>query len=79
MENEEKVLGNDQISKNLVMTAKEVAGYLKINERTVYTLARRGEIPATKIGKQWRFSRSAIEQMIAQQEAAVSPGFESLS
>ena len=40
---------------NEVMTAKDVAIYLKLKERTVNNLAMKGKIPAVKIGRQWRF------------------------
>ncbi len=47
-----------------VLSVRDVALFLKINEQTVYRLARCGKIPARKIGKQWRFSRSEIEAMV---------------
>ena len=47
-----------------VLSVRDVAIFLKINEQTVYRLARSGKIPARKIGKQWRFSRSEIEAMV---------------
>ena len=39
------------------MTVKEVAEYLRLDEHTVYRMARKGEIPAYayKIAGQWRF------------------------
>ena len=47
-----------------VLSVRDVALFLKINEQTVYRLARCGKIPARKIGKQWRFSRAEIEAML---------------
>ena len=47
-----------------ILTISEVAGLLKIAEKTVYGLAQRGEIPAFKVGGQWRFSRAAIDTWI---------------
>ncbi len=49
---------------NDVLSVREVAQYLKLNEQTVYRLAREGKLPASKIGKQWRFSRRDIEALI---------------
>ena len=49
---------------NDVLSVREVAQYLKLNEQTVYRLAREGKLPASKIGKQWRFSRREIEALI---------------
>jgi len=50
-----------------ILTIKEVAEYLKVNERTVYRLAADKKIPAFKVGGAWRFLRSEIEQWIKQQ------------
>ncbi|WP_407642413.1 helix-turn-helix domain-containing protein [Caballeronia arvi] len=47
-----------------ILTIPEVAALLRVAEKTVYTLAQRGEIPAFKVGGQWRFSRSAIQAWI---------------
>lgn len=33
-----------------IMTVKDVASYLKLNERTVYRMATAGKIPAFKVG-----------------------------
>jgi len=46
-----------------VMTVREVASYLRFDERTVYNLASKGKLPAVKIGKQWRFRRCQIEKL----------------
>lgn len=45
-----------------ILTIKEVAEYFKVNERTIYRLANKGDIPAFKVGNIWRFERSKIAQ-----------------
>jgi excisionase family DNA binding protein len=50
-----------------ILTLPEMAELLRVAEKTVYTLAQRGEIPAFKVGGQWRFSRGAIEVWIDEQ------------
>lgn len=50
-----------------VLTVKEVAEYLKVNERTVYRMASAKKIPAFKVGASWRFKQSEIEQWITEQ------------
>ena len=47
-----------------ILTIPEVAGLLKIAEKTVYSLAQKREIPGFKVGGQWRFSRSVINEWI---------------
>jgi len=57
-----------------ILTIPEVAELLRVAEKTVYTLAQRGEIPAFKVGGQWRFSRSAIQSWIDNRTRAGQPG-----
>ena len=47
-----------------IMTAKEVAGYLKLHPLTVHRYAREGKIPAFKIGTDWRFHKKYIARWI---------------
>jgi len=49
------------------MTVKEVAQYLKMNERTVLKLANEGSIPATKVASQWRFMRRMLDEWLESQ------------
>ena len=49
-----------------ILTVKEVAEYLKVNDRTVYRMAAAGDIPAFKIGASWRFKQSELEAWMAQ-------------
>jgi excisionase family DNA binding protein len=44
-----------------LLTAEQVAQYLKIDKFTVYRLVTQGKIPAFKVGNQWRFKRSMVE------------------
>jgi len=44
-----------------IMNLGEASRYLRIKPRTLYSLAARGEVPAAKIGGQWRFRRSQLD------------------
>jgi excisionase family DNA binding protein len=44
-----------------VLTAREVGDLLRIPRSTVYDLARRGVLPAHRVGRAWRFLREEIE------------------
>lgn len=50
-----------------IMTVKDVASYLKLNERTVYRMAASGRIPAFKVGGSWRFQMAELQQWIQEQ------------
>lgn len=47
-----------------IMTIEEVAGYLRVSERTVYDWAQKGEIPCGKLGTSWRFKRDEIQRWV---------------
>jgi len=46
------------------MTVEDVADLLRINKSTVYRMAKAGRIPATRVGRQWRFRLSALEEFL---------------
>lgn len=47
-----------------ILTTEEVAKYIKISEKTVLEWAKKGDIPAGKLGNVWRFRKSEIEQWL---------------
>ena len=51
-----------------ILTLPEVARLLKVAEKTVYAMARRGALPAFKVGGQWRFKRDDIDAWIERQK-----------
>ena len=44
-----------------LLTADQVAHYLKVDKFTVYRLVSQKKIPAFKVGSQWRFNRRMID------------------
>jgi PTS system nitrogen regulatory IIA component len=44
------------------LTIDELASYIKMSRTKLYGMAQRGEVPASKIGNQWRFDREEIDQ-----------------
>ena len=46
-----------------IMTAPEVADFLKMHLKTIYKLADSGELPGVKVGRNWRFQRSLIRKL----------------
>ena len=50
-----------------VLTAEEVAKYLRIHPYTLKRLARAGKLPGFMIGGQWRFRKDKIEQWSTRQ------------
>jgi excisionase family DNA binding protein len=56
---------------NTVMTLEEVALYLQVHPSTIYRLLRRHELPAFKLGSDWRFKQDSIDRWISEREDAI--------
>jgi excisionase family DNA binding protein len=54
----------DDATPRRIVTAPELAEFLKVQRGTIYRWARKGKIPAFKIGGDWRFDRDAIEKLM---------------
>ena len=65
-------MGATMTSQDNIFTISEVASLLKVAEKTVYSLAQKGDLPGFKFGGQWRFSRIAIDSWIAAKTRAAS-------
>ncbi|MFW3615533.1 helix-turn-helix domain-containing protein [Billgrantia antri] len=52
------------------LTVHQVAEILSVNERTVYRMVSKGELPGFRVAGSWRFLREDLEAWIAQQKAA---------
>jgi excisionase family DNA binding protein len=55
-----------------IATVKEVSEYLRVHPSTVYRLLARKQIPAFRVGSDWRFSLQAIDQWRSDAEAATA-------
>ncbi len=54
-----------------VLTVQDVARFLRVPKSTVYKLARVGELPASKIGKHWRFVKRDVQDWLHTRSTAV--------
>lgn len=54
-----------------ILTIRDVATYLKLPVSTVYRLAERRELPGHKVGRQWRFHKSILDDWFRQHAATV--------
>ena len=52
-------------SSQRLLTLEQVAEYLNVNKFTVYRLVAQKELPAFKVGNQWRFKRQLVEAWLA--------------
>jgi nitrogen PTS system EIIA component len=58
-----------------LMTVRQVAAYLNINERTVVKLVGDGALPGLKVGNQWRFRKAMIDAWLDDQRLGVTPRY----
>jgi len=56
------VVARERASK--LLTVAEVADLLRINKSTVYRMAKQGRLPATRVGRQWRFRESVLDGLL---------------
>jgi len=56
------------------MTTKELSRYLKLHEITICKHAASGDIPATRIGRVWRFDKDVIDDWIAEGQNSLGSG-----
>jgi excisionase family DNA binding protein len=56
-----------------LITVKDVAGYLKLKEQTVYLLARQNKIPSLKVGGSLRFKKSQIDSWLSSRTESAKP------
>ena len=56
-----------------ILTVPEVAEYLHVHPTTIYRLLRAKQLPAFRVGSEWRFNVDTIDRWRSEQEqAAVS-------
>ena len=56
--------------KNELLTVSETCRYLKVSVRTLNRYIRDRRMPGFKLGKEWRFARTDLDQWLQQR-----PGF----
>ena len=53
-----------------LLTLEQVAEYLNVDKFTVYRLLADKDLPAFKVGNQWRFKRRMIENWLVKNSSA---------
>jgi len=50
------------------MTVRDVAAFLNVDEKTIYRLAQKGDLPGFKVLGSWRFQRVDLENWISRRK-----------
>jgi excisionase family DNA binding protein len=54
-----------------ILTVGELAKYLRVHRSTIYRLLKRRELPAFKIGSDWRFNAAQIDRWRLEQSPSL--------
>ena len=54
--------------KREIMTVVQVADYLQISKKSVYSLVKEGKLPASKVLNRLRFSKEVVDQFLAKNQ-----------
>ena len=55
---------NESQLRHDLLTPTEVIAYLRVDVRTVYRLMRTGDLPAMRVGRQWRVRRTDLDSWL---------------
>jgi len=58
--------------KSRVLTVQEVSNYLRVHPSTIYRMLKKNQLPAFRVGSDWRFTVEAIDKWRAEVESGVS-------
>lgn len=47
-----------------LLTTRQVQELLKVDRTTIYRMVESGQLPAVRVGKQWRFARADLDQLL---------------
>ena len=58
--------------RNRVLTVQEVSSYLRVHPSTIYRMLKKNQLPAFRVGSDWRFTVEAIDKWRATVETGVA-------
>jgi len=57
--------------KSKVLTVQEVSTYLRVHPSTIYRMLKKNQLPAFRVGSDWRFTVEAIDRWRESVESGV--------
>jgi excisionase family DNA binding protein len=60
--------------KSKVLTVQDVSNYLRVHPSTIYRMLKKNQLPAFRVGSDWRFTVEAIDKWRASVESGVPGG-----
>ncbi len=65
-----------EILNSRVLTVQEVSSYLRVHPSTIYRMLKKNQLPAFRVGSDWRFTVEAIDKWREQAESGALLGAE---
>jgi excisionase family DNA binding protein len=65
-----------EIMRSRVLTVQEVSSYLRVHPSTIYRMLKKNQLPAFRVGSDWRFTVEAIDKWREQAESGAVLGAE---
>jgi excisionase family DNA binding protein len=65
-----------EIMRSRVLTVQEVSSYLRVHPSTIYRMLKKNQLPAFRVGSDWRFTVEAIDKWREQAESGALLGAE---
>ncbi|MBU2568295.1 MAG: helix-turn-helix domain-containing protein [Elusimicrobia bacterium] len=59
-----------------IMDVRQLSQYLGIGKSKIYNLIRQRKIPASRIGRQYRFSKEVVDHWLKEKIISVGPDFQ---
>ena len=54
-----------------ILTVRDVSNYLRVHPSTIYKMLKRNQLPAFRVGSDWRFTVEAIDRWRSSVETGV--------
>jgi excisionase family DNA binding protein len=51
-------------SDQIIFTVEEAAEYARVHWQTIYRMVRSGQLPAAKLGREWRIHKEILDKYI---------------
>ncbi len=61
----------DSSARSSLLTLENVAEYLRVHPSTIYRLLKKKQLPAFKVGRDWRFNPESIDRWRVEAERRV--------
>ncbi len=59
------------LPRRTVLTVQEVSHYLRVHPSTIYRMLKKQQLPAFRVGGDWRFTVEALDKWLSEADSGV--------